>query len=128
MNSTAGEQPSGSSERSLHTSGGRQQPDLSSLLAEILECSQETAPSASNNPSLPLLQQVAIRYPDLEISLQPITTELVQTVLPTFRGMQPSDYTAMIHQVAQSLWDDPESRRRLGEFWVGLQRSIPRGG
>jgi len=128
MNSAAGEQPSGSSQRWLHGGGPRQHPELSALLAQILESSQETTPSAADHHSLPLLQQVANRYPDTEISLQPITTELVQTVLPAFRGMQPADYATMILQVAQSLWDDPESRRRLGEFWGGLQRSIQRGG
>lgn len=127
MNNTAGEQPSGSSERLLHSGDARQQPDLSSLLVQILDGSQETTPSASNHPSLPLLQQVANRYPDAQISLQPVTTELVQTVLPSFRGMQPADYAAMILRVSQSLWEDPESRRRLTEFWVGLQRSIQRG-
>ena len=128
MNSAAGEQISGSSEPWTHSSSPRQQPDPPSLLAQILEISQETSPSASDHPSLPLLQQVASRYPNTEISLQPITTELVQTVLAPFRGMQPADYSKMILQVAQSLWDDPESRRRLGEFWGGLQRSIQHGG
>jgi hypothetical protein len=128
MNSAAGEQTSGSSEQLTHSGGARQQPDLPSLLAQILECSQETSAPASDHPSLPLLQQVASRYPNAEISLQPIVTELVQTVIPPFRGMQPTDYSAMILQVARSLWDDPESRRRLGEFWGGLQRSIQRGG
>lgn len=127
MNGTAGEQPTGSSERLLHSGSTREHPDLPSLLAQILECSQEPSSPAADHPCLPLLQQVAGRYPNAKISLQPITTELVQTVIPPFRGMQPADYAAMILQVSRSLWDDPESCRRLGEFWSGLQRSIQRG-
>jgi hypothetical protein len=114
-----------------HQNPPQQQPldsqtkPLSDLLSQILASSQETSPE--HTPELPeinLLRETARRYIGQPLQLQPHITELLQSILKPVRGMSADNYAVMIRQVAQTMWDDTESQRRLMQLWASLQRSV----
>jgi hypothetical protein len=95
------------------------------LLAQILALSEETKPElAADLPEIKLLRDTARRHAGHPLQLQPIVTELLQVVLKPVRGMSADAHSRMLHQVAQTMWDDSESQRHLLELWASLQRSI----
>ena len=95
------------------------------LLAQILALSEEARPEpAADIPEIKLLRDTARRHAGHPLQLQPIVTELLQVVLKPVRGMSADTHSRMLHQVAQTMWDDSESQRHLLELWASLQRSI----
>lgn len=97
----------------------------SELLSQILALSEDTSPKHLDDlPEISLLRDTARRHAGQPLLQEPILTELLQAILKPVRGISAGAHARMLRQVAQTMWDDAESRRRLLEFWASLQRSI----
>lgn len=109
------------------------QPDQSnrvpdrSLLEDVLAETLSTSNQPIDPAELQSLQQVARRYPDQPISLEPIGVELVMAILQLrFPGARDSDtaWQRMSSTIAESMLDVPEIQRRLEKFWTKLSESV----
>ena len=72
------------------------------------------------------LSEVATRYPNQHLSLDPVVVALVRAVLRThFEALPGSEdfWQAISVEISQSLWDDVAARSRLEVFWQHLCES-----
>lgn len=80
----------------------------------------------SDAEDLRLLKQVAARFPQAPFELQPVGVEMVCALVgPQYRPLLESEeaWLAMMHAVAQTLFDDPNARRRLESLWRRLNEA-----
>lgn len=101
--------------------------DDGKLLDRIVEeTMQADVDPASDAEDLRLLRQVADRFPQAPFELQPVCVEMVCALVgPHYRPLLESEeaWLAMMHAVAQTLFDDPNARRRLESLWRRLNEA-----
>lgn len=71
-----------------------------------------------------LLREVAARYSASAFDLEPVAVELVRAVVgEPFRELLggQDEWCAMTREIAQTLFDDPQSRQRLESLWNRLR-------
>lgn len=95
------------------------------LLEQVL---QQTAVNALADPAgnqavREALTEVAARYENQPLALEPVVVELIHATLatqfPLYQSQQ-RDWRAVSASIARILWDDPQSRERLGHLWEEL--------
>ena len=101
--------------------------DLSerSLLDEVLSQTQTSlrSPQAQENANLAPCLEVARRYPNKPLVLEPIGIELVQAALNNYAqklNIPSEKWRKMVVTIACTLFEDPVTRERLKEFWNQL--------
>jgi hypothetical protein len=75
-----------------------------------------------------VFQGVARRYAGQPLSLDPIVTELVQSILLYHFGeqmRQTRDWEKMPRAIAETLWDSPHSHDRMQRLWERMAESKP---
>jgi hypothetical protein len=93
---------------------------LEEALNETLN--QESYPSIGQE-ALAALNQVAQRYPGSKLSLDPITVELVDSILwmrISRQGQSASYWLEMSREIAVLLYESPASKERLVNLWDSL--------
>lgn len=95
------------------------------LLDRILEETRlgETAVDEEGAEGLRALRQAAVRHPGAAFSLEPVAVELVRAVVgPAYRKLAGSEeaWQVMTQKIAQTLFDDLRTRRRLEILWQRL--------
>lgn len=122
----ASSQPADSEEK-LASSPSAEEPQLldqvmSQTLANLTS-SRELDPQV-----LAALQQVAQRYPDEGLSLDPVAIELIAASLHVqfpLLAQREAMLRRMSLWVAESILDDPAARHRLAELWARLGEARP---
>lgn len=111
------------------TSDGTTDPSkLTALTQGILEQVLHETESISNQPAaeesadLTALCNIARKYPNSQLVLDPILIELVEVMLTRqFKSENAiADWKIIARRVADGLFEDPGSHRRLHEFWNRL--------
>jgi hypothetical protein len=102
--------------------------DDGKLLDRIVEQTlQAEAERDRDAEDLRLLRQVADRFPQAPFELQPVCVEMVCALVgPHYRPLLESEeaWLAMMHAVAQTLFDDPSARRRLESLWRRVNDAV----
>jgi hypothetical protein len=102
---------------------------LEQVLRETLSVAEET--EQLEPAYLEALREVGRRYQGQPLTLEPVATTLVRTVLATRFGhlevssQEPSaePWQTMARQIAATLLDDPQAHRRLEAFWARLSEA-----
>jgi hypothetical protein len=98
------------------------------LLEQVLDATeaatQEPAPAAAAD--LLVLREVARRHAGRPLVVDPILVELVEAMLVSqFKQAGPRDnWTEIARQVAERLFEDPPSEKRLHELWQRLSQGL----
>jgi hypothetical protein len=118
-----------SSPTASQSSASSQAPDqglLEAILRETLLASEAQTPLEPAEREG--LLDVARRHSGRELALEPVALELVQAVL---RPVVPDSWAdgrlwrSLTFQVATTVFEDPQCRRRLEALWSGLCSELP---
>lgn len=101
--------------------------DDGKLLDRIVEETMHAEVDRSSDADdLLLLRDVAARFPRAPFELDPVCVEMVCALVgPHYRPLLESEeaWLAMMHAVAQTLFDDPNAHRRLESLWRRLNEA-----
>jgi hypothetical protein len=101
-------------------------PLLDQILHETLRRPDQPRPQVADE--LAALSEVARRYPDQALTVQPILEELIEAILaPRLASMAlpPAARQGMVTELARTLYDDSASRERLEALWHSLIEKNP---
>lgn len=102
--------------------------------ADVMEkVLQETLSAADDDEPIDaaefeVFQEVARRHAGQPLSLDPIVTELVQSILLYRFGEQmrrTRDWDKMPREIAETLWESPHSHDRIQRLWDRLAETKP---
>ncbi len=112
---------------SAETPPGAEGPAAPISLDSVLERTERLL--SGNEPlevaDIEAVRDVARRYPNEPLSLEPIVVELVRAILHVHFRALPSWHSAWhdaSRHVAETLFEDPVSRERLAALWGALSR------
>ncbi|HWB11632.1 MAG TPA: hypothetical protein VG826_20545 [Pirellulales bacterium] len=129
--SSASESPEGHeraapSREEAQRAGADGLPLLDEILQQTLRRPDQPRPQVADE--LAALAQVARRYPDQALTVQPILEELIDAILaPQLAAMSlpPAAKQGMVAELARTLYDDSASRERLEALWNSLLEKKP---
>jgi hypothetical protein len=101
-------------------------PLLDQILERTLRRADQPRPQVAEE--LAALSEVARRYPDQVLTVQPILEELIDAILaPQLANMSlpAAGRQAMVAELARTLYDDSTSRERLEALWNSLREKKP---
>ena len=101
-------------------------PLLDEILQQTLRNADQPRPQVA--AELAALAEVARRYPDQALTVQPILEELVDAILaPQLAAMSlpTAARQGMVAELARTLYDDSASRERLEALWNSLIEKKP---
>jgi hypothetical protein len=99
---------------------------LDQILQQTLRRADQPRPQVADE--LAALAEVARRYPDQVLTVQPILEELIDAILaPQLANMSlpPAARQGMVAELARTLHDDSPSRERLEALWNSLHEKKP---
>jgi hypothetical protein len=96
------------------------------LLEQVLEQTPSNAPSEADRALLDALTEIARRHQRRELSRDPILVDLLQEVLVRQfpRSGTAGSWRSIAEKIATTLFEDPESHRRLARFWTRLSERV----
>ncbi len=94
------------------------------LLEQVLQ-ETESDSHSPESPDLAVLVPIVRKYAGCELRFDPVLVELVEAMLiHQFAKAAPKeDWKNIARQVAEQLFEDLESQRRLHELWSRLRQS-----
>jgi hypothetical protein len=101
-------------------------PLLDQILQQTLRQADQPRPQVAEE--LAALVEVARRYPDQALTVQPILEELIDAILaPQLVAMSlpAAAKQGMVAELARTLYDDSASRERLEALWNSLLEKKP---
>lgn len=95
------------------------------VLRETLAVTEANLPL--DGAELTALENVARKFIDTTLSVQPVVVALVQTILSArfaSLGSGPDLCQAVSLRIAETLWEDPTSQARLLRLWARLTEAV----